>query len=127
MDLHVRRMVFTPDGWPIVSPERFAAVPQDTIASNDLTGQWEHIDLMYTSSVNTSVSIGLMANGSVSGVENSSWTYSKGLLTLSFNNNQKVFHARVFREWDWENKKLTIVYTGLTVEGLSGWGKRTSK
>ncbi len=28
MDLHVRRILFTPDGWPVVSPQRYAGVPQ---------------------------------------------------------------------------------------------------
>ncbi len=126
MDLHARRMVFTPDGWPAVSPERYAAVPQNTITASDLTGPWEHIELLSTGSMNTSVSIRLMADGSVSGMENSTWNYEQGVLTLSFSNNQEVFRARVFREWDWENKKLTIVYTGLTAEGLTCWGKKTS-
>lgn len=124
MDLHVHQLGWTPTGWPVISPERYAGVPQTEINSDDLTGKWEHIDLIKTLSKNQSTEIELKPGGSVTGIPLSTWSYQDGILTLSFNNNSKIYKALVLREWDWENSKRTIVYTGLTSNGYSGWGKK---
>jgi arabinan endo-1,5-alpha-L-arabinosidase len=124
MDLHVHRMVWTPSGWPVISPERFAALPQTEITTADLQGKWEHIDLNKTISKNQSIEIELKLGGSIAGVTMSTWSYQNKILTLSFNNNSIIYKALVMREWDWENKKRTIVYTGMTSSGYSGWGKK---
>lgn len=127
MVLHVRRMVWTPDGWPVVSPNRYAGVPQTEVTTDDIVGKWEHIDLDEITTVNQSIEIELLSDGSVSGIENSSWDYEDGLLTLSLNNREIIYRARVFNEWDWVNKYRTLVYTGLTSNGQAGWGKKMSE
>ena len=45
---HVRSILWTKDGWPLVMPERYGAVPQVTIKEEELIGKWEHIDLSYS-------------------------------------------------------------------------------
>jgi arabinan endo-1,5-alpha-L-arabinosidase len=127
MNLHVRRMVFTPDGWPVVSPERYAALPQTKVTRDDLTGIWEHIELLNTATKNVATTISLNTDGTITGGTITSWTFTDNVLTLGNATGQKVFSARVFPEWDWERSRATIVYTGLTPGGLACWGKRTKK
>lgn len=43
MVLHVRQLFFTEDGWPVVSPERYAGTAPRKIKKNDLAGEWEII------------------------------------------------------------------------------------
>lgn len=43
MVLHVRQVFFTQDGWPVVSPERYAGSKPRSFAKTDLSGQWEII------------------------------------------------------------------------------------
>jgi len=47
MNLHVRPLNFTQDGWPVVSSQRYAAVEQTAVAQTDLSGQWERIVMNY--------------------------------------------------------------------------------
>jgi len=124
MDLHIHRMIWTPSGWPVVSPERYVYVPQPIITNSDIIGKWEHIDLSKTTSKNHSINIELLADGTISGVDASSWSFSSGWLTLKFRNEETVYTAKVFSEWDWENKRKTTVYTGNSATGQSGWGKK---
>jgi len=124
MDLHIHRMIWMPSGWPVISPERYVNVPQTTITTADILGKWEHIDLVYTTMKNTSITIEMLANGTISGVESSSWSFNNGWLTLKFRNEQTVYTTKVFNEWDWENKKRTLVYTGNSISGQSGWGRK---
>src|SRR5690606_35585992 len=45
---HVRAITWTADGWPMVMPERYGAVPDVPIKESELMGDWEHIDLGYS-------------------------------------------------------------------------------
>ncbi len=126
MDLHIHRMVWSSTGWPTISPERYVNVPQTTITSTNLVGKWEHIDLVNTSSFNESITIDLTANGTISGIPNSDWQFQDGTLTLSFNNGAKTYNCKVFNEWDWELRQRTLAYSGMTREGISGWGKKVN-
>ena len=122
MDLHIHRMVWTPDGWPTISPERYVNVPQDTISLAKIVGKWEHLDLVKTASQNQSIEITLNSDGTITGIDNAQWQYQDSILSLSYNS--AIYKARVFSEWDWENKKRTIVYTGMNSTGYCIWGKK---
>jgi len=126
MDLHIHRMVWSSTGWPTISPERYVNVPQTTITSTNLVGKWEHNDLVNTTSFNESITIDLTANGAISGIPNSDWQFHDGTLTLSFNNGTKTYYCKVFNEWDWELRQRTLAYSGMTHEGISGWGKKVN-
>jgi len=135
MDLHIRKMHWTPDGWPIVSPERFANVEQTAITSADLVGTYEQIVFGYTvvpgfadeqtsADFQTSVNLTLEAGGSINNDAANSWTFSAPWLTLNWANGftDKVY---VERERDWEKKiASTIVFTGLNNDGTTIWGKK---
>ncbi len=45
MVMHVRKIFWTADGWPVVSPERYAATTQTPIEKNELVGTWQQIVL----------------------------------------------------------------------------------
>jgi len=135
MDLHVRKIFWTAEGWPVVSPERYANVPQSTIARADLVGNYEQIVLGYrvvpgyaneqtSPDFQTAVSLTLGADGSINSDANSTWTYAAPVLQLKWANGytDKVI---VSQERDWENKiTSTIVFTGLNNTGTAIWGKK---
>ncbi|AVR46222.1 arabinan endo-1,5-alpha-L-arabinosidase [Christiangramia fulva] len=135
MDLHVRKIHWTKDGWPVVSPERFADVEQSTISENDLVGTYEQIILGYSvvpgfadeqtsPDFQTSISLELNADGSINGDSANSWTYDAPWLTLNWGNG---FTDKLYVEYgrDWENNiDRTILLTGLNNEGTAVWGKK---
>lgn len=125
MDLHVRRMIWSESQWPTISPERYVNVPQTTIISSDLVGDWEHIELINTKAFNASVIIKLASNGVIEGVTGSSWTYENNVLTLTLRNGSETYKCFVINEWDWEKRQRTLVYTGMTYSGKNCWGKKT--
>ncbi len=127
----IRRIVWTEDGWPLVLPERYGAVPQTPITEEELVGEWEHINLSYSfANQRTSVSMVLGSDHKVASGWNvgKEWSFdaSKGILTL---NGQKLY---VSRELDWEKtpRTPTIVYTGFNSNGsgnITFWGKRVAE
>lgn len=125
MVMHLREIFWTENGWPVFSPQRFADVPQDDITEEDLIGSWEMISLLPTSGgseKNQSELIELNADGTIDGL-NAAWEFN-GDRELSLGGNEyDDLQLHLTREWDWENERLTIVWTGINEDGITIWGK----
>lgn len=136
MDMHVRKLFWTADGWPVASPERYANVDQTAVSTTDLVGNWEQIVLGYTvvpgysaeqtdPQLQVAFDLTLGADGKINGATTNTWSYSASVLTMSWNNGQFLDKVIVSRERDWENKKTsTIVFSGLNGGGTAIWGKK---
>jgi arabinan endo-1,5-alpha-L-arabinosidase len=119
----VRSIQWTEDGWPVVSPERYAAVPVSVITDQSLVGNWEQITMQYQYGVvQHSASVVLTADKKVSGSVSGSWSYDATNKLLTINGNK----YNVSDAWDWEasTRKVTITYAGLTPAGISIWAKK---
>lgn len=134
MDLHVRKLFFTPGGWPVASPERYAWEPNDTVPVASLAGTWEQIDLGYqvvpgyaseqvSPDFQSSVPLTLSADGTFNGSVADTWTYAGPWLTLRWSGG-RTDTLLVQSGRDWENKRSTIIFTGLNNTGTAVWGKK---
>jgi len=142
MDLHVRNMFWTADGWPVVSPERFAGTPQQDIIQNDLVGEWEVIEigngvperdlmagqilwgenkLRETEEIKSKI-VKLENDFSITGGLTGKWTYQDKALTVNLSDT--IQNLQLFFGQDWENQTQTILFTGLNSKGHSLWGKK---
>lgn len=120
---HVRSIVWTNDGWPLVLPERYGAVPQLPIAEDELIGGWEVIDLGYSyGNMKESTEITLGADGKVSGGvwDGFDWSYDPGSQVVTVDG----VSLYLKRECDWEDseRRATIVFAGLS--STTWWGKK---
>ena len=120
----VREMQWTSDGWPVVSPERYAGVPQTEITAEKIAGTYEIINLNYQyRTMQTSVMVSLNANGTVGGGMTGSWSYNSTTKSVNING----FECKVFDAWDWEAspRKVTLALSGYNAEGKTIWGKKS--
>ncbi len=127
---HVRSIHWTEDGWPVVSPERYAGVPNTAVPEKSLIGSWEQITLEYQYRVQqkpitiklTSDYKAVGSNGSTYGT----WSYdsTKGILTIS--TTIASTKLKVKYDWDWEAspRKVTITFAGINSSGRVIWGKK---
>lgn len=135
MDLHVRRLLWTTDGWPVATPERYANVAQTVVAQTDLVGDWEQITLGYrvvpgygdqqiSPDFQVATTLTLNANGTIGGNSANTWTYTSPWLQLKYATGNMV-NVYVTRERDWENKITSVViFTGLDNTGTAVWAKK---
>lgn len=143
MDLHLRQLFFTEDGWPVVSPERYAGTKPRKFVAADLEGEWEIIRIqeplyerqleagqimwgegrLHKKEWNESSPLHLAAGGTLA--EGGNWDFSKSKQLLSLTlGTEAIENLIVFAGHDWENETETVLFTGLDNRGRSVWGKR---
>lgn len=136
MVMHVRKIQWTPEGWPLVLPERYANVPQSEITNDDLTGAYDQIVQGYVTvpgyadeqvdpNINYSFISELRADGTINGEVNNTWNYEAPWIELRWAGGAFVDRLYVARERDWERRiSSTIVMSGFNGGGLSIWLKK---
>jgi beta-xylosidase len=126
---HVRSIRWTEDGWPLVMPERYGAVPQVPITEGELIGDWEMIQMssnhpgqQYASAIMTLSADHKITEGTWKG---GSWSYDAENQVL-IANGVKLY---LQREVDWEMipRTPTIVFAGYHQSNgvwRTDWGKK---
>ncbi|MCX7986186.1 MAG: arabinan endo-1,5-alpha-L-arabinosidase [Bacteroidales bacterium] len=143
MVLHVRKIYWTPDGWPVVSPERFASLPPKNIKKRQLQGSWEIITLSEiadssklwqgqirwggwkydTSLFNNYRRVEFVENGPIKNwAPYTKWNFKNNRLEIV--GEKDTLQLIIDHEWDWERKNPTIIFTGLNKHGITIWGKK---
>jgi arabinan endo-1,5-alpha-L-arabinosidase len=142
MVLHVRQVFWTEDGWPTLSPERYAATAQQQPKEVDLCGDWELItikgrvperkleagqimwgeNLLKHNEADSSRILTFHADRSVTGALSGNWKIKGNRLELFVSGKKQQLH--VFLGHDWENEKRTLLFSGINDQGRSMWGKK---
>lgn len=141
MDLHVRQVFFTPDGWPVVSPERYAGVKSQKFDSANLLGEWEIVRIREPR-VERNLEAGQILWGEgilLEGERNNSlhfiidsnsdnWNFDEASQTIKINLDGEIIDNLIIHAGhDWERETDTILFTGLDSCGRSVWGKLLTK
>ncbi|HHU97552.1 MAG: arabinan endo-1,5-alpha-L-arabinosidase [Bacteroidota bacterium] len=143
MVLHVRELFFTPDGWPVASPQRFAGEERYQVGKELIPGKWELIRIaesvherrleagqvlwgegsLNEAEWNRSFMVELLEDGTAG--DDGFWHFdeAKQSLTLSIGD-ETMEDVIVFTGHDWENQVQTVLLSGLDRNGRSLWGKR---
>lgn len=136
MDLHVRKLFWTADGWPVASPERYAWESNATVSKDSIAGTWDYISLEYnivpgysaeqtTPDLQVATSLIINANGTLNGDAGSTWTYNAPWLQMNWSNGitDKVF-VQKGHDWEKTGRPITVIFTGLNNKGTAVWGKK---
>lgn len=138
MVMHVRKMFWTPEGWPLVSPERYANVPEVAVTKEQIAGEYEQIVLGYNTvpgyeleqadpQYSAAFKTTLSADGKINGDANNTWAYTAPWLELRWGGGLFIDRLHVSRERDWEKKiTSTIVMTGFNGPGTAIWFKKVN-
>ncbi len=129
--LHVRKIIWTSDGWPVVSPERYAGETIQAIPKRMISGSWETIiQSKETNGKVRSKIIQLLPNGEVNDNKNvGKWKFDGDhTLEITWQDHKgKASSVEIIQfipSWDWELNKPTLVYTGMNNLGEVIWGKQ---
>ncbi len=124
--MHVYKMHWTPDGWPVVSPTVYAGEVEQEIPASALVGRYERIKLYpdIPQGISHSDPMELRADGSLSvGSVQGHWEYVDGTTAmLCYGATVEVVKAAV--AWDWELWCGTVVLTGKDQKAVCVWAKQ---
>ena len=126
---HVRSIRWTEDGWPLVMPERYGAVPQVPITEGELIGDWEMIQMssnhpgqQYASAIMTLSADHKITEGTWKG---GSWSYDAENQILTANGVKLYLQREV--DWEMIPRTPTIVFAGYHQSNgvwRTDWGKK---
>lgn len=124
--MHIHKMFWTPDGWPVLNPECYAGEKTQPIDRKWLIGRYERIKLvpMVPQGVLNSVPMLLEEDGryeccSIKGT----WEYlDDTTIAISYGKYNEIL--KVSPAWDWERNEPTIILTGKDQHGVAVWGKK---
>jgi len=121
--LHVRKILWTNAGWPIVSPQRYAGEKLQPVPPSLIPGRWEQIVLEPKDNrKQVAKPLKLLPGGDIAG--GGRWRFTRpAALRLAWSKTRLCI-VKLLPAWDWENDRATLVYTGLSLSGKAVWGKR---
>jgi arabinan endo-1,5-alpha-L-arabinosidase len=136
MDLHVRKMFWTMDGWPVVSPERYAWEDNTLLTKDDLIGTWDYISFGYhivpgysaeqtSPDFQVATTLTLGTDNTLNGDIASTWSYTAPWLQLNWSNGiiDKVY-VQKGHDWEKTGRPATPIFSGLNNKGTNIWGKK---
>ncbi len=126
--VRVHRMHITRDGWPVISPHRYAGEPGSTaraarVHRPDLEGAWQFVDhgRAISPEVTESRRIHLHRSGRIAGAVTGRWRLeagSRASLTLDGEDFRGVFT----RGWRESAEAWTLTFSVLGADGRALWG-----
>lgn len=122
---HVRSIRWNKNGWPVVMPERYGAVPKLPIKESELFGDWECIDMSYsfgkqkTSSVITLGDDHKVKAGIWKGL---TWSYDSTSQSITVAGTELCLQREV--DWEATPRTHTIVFAGCHANRKTYWGKK---
>ena len=132
--LHIRKILWSEEGWPLVSPERYAGEKEQDVPKAEVVGKWQRIvQDPFLDGQAESDELELLKDGTFTGVHGTGvWTLQENKRTLQLTWNSlsqgegKVETVALSPAWDWEKNVPCLVFTGLNEQGISIWGKKIS-
>lgn len=128
--MHIRRIFWSEDGWPMVSPENYAGEQIQTIPEEEIPGRYEWITLTPTvpQSVIGSAPATIMPNGgmNISGHTRNRWR-KVGENGFEMDMGAYKFKGVAAAAWDAEQNRPTLVITGIRNDGVCFWAKKVGE
>lgn len=125
--MNIRKVFWTDDGWPLVSPERYAGEIEQEIKEYSLPGSWEFIILYRDiNRIIDAKKVKLNKDKSISGDLIGNWRFNKNdniEIQLIIANELEIFKGKISTAWDWELNNPTMILTAINEIGISLWGK----
>ncbi len=124
-NVRVHQFYFNQDGWPVLSPYRYAGETIKDSTYAEQAGEYKVINHLrdINAKHHLSVEVSLHPDGTVTGVQTGTWKSLGGMdmqITLD-----KVVYTGVFASaYDNQQRNWTMTFTALSCDGAALWGSK---
>ncbi|WP_062388408.1 glycoside hydrolase family 43 protein [Demequina iriomotensis] len=124
-EVRVHQMHMNADGWPVVSPERYAGESLVEVSADDAVGTWQVVtfDKVISPLAPTSAPATLEADGTVSGGVEGTWELS-GDQDLTITTADATFTGVITPAWNPTAEAWTWGLTVTSEQGVPLWGRQ---
>ncbi|MFP4282059.1 MAG: glycoside hydrolase family 43 protein [Opitutales bacterium] len=126
-EVRIHQIYFNEDGWPVIAPQRYAGETLRSYRDDLLEGSWQVIDhgpkTFRSGEMNSSTSLELNANGTVSGSMSGTWELV-GDHDIRLTLDGTEYRGVVSHQWDFDHKLWTMAFSALSPDGIALWGAK---
>lgn len=121
--VRVHQMYFNEDGWPVVSPYRYAGETIGVYTKKELAGPYKLINhgRDISADIKESQSVILYSNGRLSGDREGKWKLKDGN-NMEITIGEKTYRGVFSKAYDEFGKKYVMTFTVLSKDGEAVWG-----
>lgn len=124
-EVRVHKMYMNSQGWPVVSPYRYAGEELETVKKSELNGEYHFINhgKDISSEIKESLSVSLNKDGTITGGAEGTWKLDgehEAVLQLD----GKTYNGVFVRQWEPTSENYLMTFTAQSSEGISIWGSQ---
>ncbi|UPK46693.1 family 43 glycosylhydrolase [Paenibacillus pabuli] len=126
-EVRVHEMHMNSEGWPVVSPYRYAALEENTaqLTTQDIAGQynWVNHGKEITADIKSSQTVQFTADGQISGAVTGTWSLEADN-HVQITSNNVVYKGVFTHEWEPDSQKTILTFSALSSSGVTIWGSQ---
>ncbi|WP_440119262.1 family 43 glycosylhydrolase [Paenibacillus sp. QZ-Y1] len=126
-EVRVHEMHMNSEGWPVVSPYRYAALEEDTaqLTTQDIAGQynWVNHGKEITAEIKQSQTVQFTTDGKISGAVTGTWSLEADN-QVQITSNNVVYQGVFTHEWNAESQSTVLTFSALSSSGIAIWGSQ---
>lgn len=125
-EVRVHQMWINEEGWPVVSPMRYAGETAGKVKRADVVGTWQLVDMGHdiTATAAESVDVTLDKNGLITGDADGTWEREgqhAAILTID----GEVYSGVFAPVWDPDLEEWSTGLTAVSDDGVTLWGRQS--
>lgn len=138
-EVRTHEFFFNADGWPVVSPLRYAEKIDannasqsrsvlEAVAASEIAGTYQLVNhgKDISANVRSSTDIQLSSGGSVTGALSGSWTFDANTRATTLVLGGVTYKGVVSRQWNQIRNRFEITFSALSVDGTAVWGIKSN-
>nr|WP_154893356.1 LamG-like jellyroll fold domain-containing protein [Paenibacillus xylanexedens] len=126
-EVRVHEMHMNSEGWPVVSPYRYAGIESDAVqvTEQDAVGsyKWVNHGKDITAEIKPSQIIQFAAGGQITGAVTGTWSLLEDN-KVRITTNNVVYEGVFTQEWDAESQQNVLTFSALSTSGVAVWGSQ---
>lgn len=126
-EVRVHEMHMNSEGWPVVSPYRYAGMESDSVQVTEQRAagsyKWVNHGKDITAEIKSSQIVQFAANGQVTGAVSGTWSLMEDN-KVRITSNNVVYEGVFTQEWDAESQQNVLTFSALSSSGVAVWGSQ---
>ncbi|PAD32452.1 LamG-like jellyroll fold domain-containing protein [Paenibacillus sp. 7523-1] len=126
-EVRVHEMHMNSEGWPVVSPYRYAGMKSDSVQVTEHSAagsyKWVNHGKDITAEIKSSQIVQFAANGQVTGAVTGTWSLLEDN-KVQITTNNVVYEGVFTQEWDAESQQNVLTFSALSSSGVAVWGSQ---